>query len=222
MHEEFWQRRWARSEIAFHQTAINPYLERYFPQLNPHASKGRVLVPLCGKTLDILWLAGQGFSVLGIELSETAVQAFFAEQSLNATISQHGVFTCYQLDAIALWCGDFFALTAEDVADCSLLYDRAALIALPPEMRQAYAEHLSRILPVPCQGLLISLDYPQAQMNGPPFAVPADEVQHLLAADWDIRLLESPDVLADYPRFQGHGLSVLNEPVYQLNKKGHP
>lgn len=216
MHEEFWQRRWARNEIAFHQSQINPYLRRYFPT-PPAETPGRVLVPLCGKAQDLLWLAEQGWSVLGIELSETAVQAFFAEHGLTPEQRTYREFSCYHSGPLEIWCGNFFALERDDVADCHWLYDRAALIALPEPMRVQYAQHLSAVLPKGCQGLLIGLEYSQERMPGPPFSVAAPEVQALLAEQWTLTLLEKPEVLADYPRFQEH-LEFLYEPVYQLEK----
>lgn len=220
MHEDFWHRRWSRNEIAFHQQQVNPYLQRYITRLKAagsNAVSGRVFVPLCGKTLDMLWLAELGFSVLGIELSEAAVQAFFAEHQLQSQISQHKGFTSYKAGAVEIWCGDFFQLEAADLSDCSLVYDRAALIALPEAMRQDYVTHLSACLPASCQGLLISLAYPQEQMAGPPFSVLDSEVQELFQAlQWRLELLEQPDVSSQYPRFQTHQLDFLHEPVYWL------
>ena len=141
MQPEFWQDRWASNQIGFHQREVNPYLQRHWPVLGlPVVVK--VLVPLCGKSLDLLWLAGQGHQVLGIELSQTAVEDFFSEQQLAPEVSDAGAFKVYRAGAIELWCGDFFALTARDVADCAALYDRAALIALPPPMRERYGAHL--------------------------------------------------------------------------------
>ena len=129
MEPTFWRERWARNQIGFHLPQVNPHLQRHWPQLGL-AAGAQVLVPLCGKSLDLVWLASHGHPVLGVELSEQAVQAFFSEQGLTPRISQHGVFSVYQADVIEVWCGDFFALDAEAVADCCALYDRAALIAL--------------------------------------------------------------------------------------------
>lgn len=175
MHEDFWQARWARDEIGFHLDEVNPYLLRYWSQLSAQPGE-RVLVPLCGKTLDLRWLAAQGLQVLGVELSRKAIEDFFVEQGLQPQIEEQGAFVHFRAEAIELWCGDFFALTAADVEQCHLFYDRAALIALPLEMRQRYVAHLQAILPQVCRGLLVTLDYPQEQMNGPPFAVPAEQV----------------------------------------------
>ncbi|KTC63401.1 thiopurine S-methyltransferase, partial [Pseudomonas fluorescens ABAC62] len=148
------------------------------------AEGAKVLVPLCGKSLDLMWLASQGYRVLGVELSEQAVEAFFSEQNLTPRITREGAFSVYRADAIEVWCGDFFSLEPRDLTDCTALYDRAAMIALPPLMRARYAEHLNALLRPGCQGLLITLDYDQTQKAGPPFAVTDEEVKVLLEPHW--------------------------------------
>jgi thiopurine S-methyltransferase len=218
MHQDFWQQRWARNEIGFHLPEVNPYLTQCWPALQV-AVGAQVLVPLCGKSVDLPWLAAQGYRVLGVELAQTAVEAFFSEQGLLAEIDQVGEFRRYRSGAIEVLCGDFFNLTAADLVECQALYDRAALIALPESMRARYAAHLSAILPVGCAGLLVVLDYPQEQMPGPPFAVSEAEVQQLLAApQWSVELLEARDVLGENWRFLQRGLSQLNERVYRLQR----
>ncbi|POA21710.1 thiopurine S-methyltransferase [Pseudomonas sp. FW300-N1A1] len=219
MQPEFWQKRWALNQIGFHQADVNPYLQRYWPQLDLK-DEARVLVPLCGKSLDLVWLAGQGYRVLGVELSEKAVEDFFAEQQLTPRITEHGVFKVYEAGPIALWCGDFFALTAADVADCAALYDRAALIALPPSMREQYVAHLMRIVPAGGEGLLITLDYDQAQLAGPPFAVKDDEVQALFSDRWRLEVLEVRDILGESWKFLQGGVTRLDERVYRLVTAG--
>ena len=217
MHAEFWQARWARSEIGFHLPEVNPYLQQYWPALGlPEGT--RVLVPLCGKSLDLAWLAGQGYQVVGVELAQRAVEDFFAEHKLQPEVSEVGAFRLYRAGAVEIYCGDFFALTAQLLAGCSALYDRAALIALPPEMRARYVAHLSQLLPSGCQGLLVSLDYDQARMDGPPFAVADDEVQRLFTPDWQLEELACGDVLGDNWKFLKRGLERLDERVYQLRK----
>lgn len=217
MYAEFWQARWARGEIGFHSAEVNPYLQRHWPGLG--LSEGaRVLVPLCGKSLDLAWLAGQGYRVLGVELAQKAVEDFFSEQQLQPQISQMGDFALYSAGAVEIYCGDFFALTAQQLEECTGLYDRAALIALPAEMRARYAAHLTQVLPRGCQGLLVTLDYQQEQMDGPPFAVPDSEVQQLFAAAWQVATLESGDVLGENVKFLQRGLQRLDERVYRLRK----
>ena len=218
MDSQFWRARWARNQIGFHLPEVNPYLQRHWPQL-ALAQGAKVLVPLCGKSLDLVWLASQGHRVLGVELSEQAVDAFFSEQGLTPRISQRGVFKVYQADVIEVWCGDFFALDADALRDCTALYDRAALIALPPLMRARYTEHLNVLLGAGCKGLLITLDYDQTQKAGPPFAVIDDEVKLLLGAHWTLEVLEEHDVLGESWKFVQDGVTRLEERVYQLTRR---
>ncbi|MCR4542564.1 thiopurine S-methyltransferase [Pseudomonas sp. 18.1.10] len=216
MEPKFWQERWARNQIGFHLPEVNPYLQRHWP---PLADGAKVLVPLCGKSLDLMWLASQGLRVVGVELSEQAVEAFFSEQNLTPRITERGVFKVYQADSIEIWCGDFFALDAEVLVDCVALYDRAALIALPPLMRAQYTDHLNRWLPIGCQGLLITLDYEQVQKAGPPFAVTGEEVQLLLGEHWGLQVLQEQDILGESWKFVQDGVTRLEERVYQLVKR---
>ncbi|MGE7812344.1 thiopurine S-methyltransferase [Pseudomonas sivasensis] len=215
MEPKFWQERWARNQLGFHLPEVNPYLQRHWPSL-ALAEGAKVLVPLCGKSLDLMWLATQGHRVLGVELSEQAVEAFFSEQSLTPRITQRGVFTVYQADLIEVWCGDFFALDAEVLADCTAVYDRAALIALPPLMRSQYTEQLNNMLRPGCQGLLITLDYDQTQKAGPPFAVTDEEVKVLLGAHWSLQVIEKQDILGESWKFVQDGVTGLDERVYRV------
>lgn len=217
MEPKFWQERWARNQIGFHLPEVNPYMQRHWPQLVV-AEGSKVLVPLCGKSLDLVWLASHGLRVMGVELSEQAVEALFNEQNLVPRITRRGAFTVYQADLIEVWCGDFFALDAEALVGCAALYDRAALIALPPLMRAQYAEHLSRLLPSGCQGLLITLDYDQTQKAGPPFAVTDDEVRVLFGPNWTLETLQEQDVLGESWKFVQEGVTRLDERVYRLTK----
>ncbi|MGZ9669264.1 thiopurine S-methyltransferase [Pseudomonas sp. GNP014] len=216
MQPEFWHKKWASNQIGFHLSEVNPYLQRHWPELSMPAT-ARVLVPLCGKSLDLTWLAGRGHQVLGIELSEKAIEDFFSEHQIQPQISEKGAFKVYRSDAIELWCGDFFALTASDVADCVAFYDRAALIALPAPMRERYAAHLQQILPQGVQGVLITLDYDQAQIPGPPFAVGDDEVKRLLGDLWQVQALEERDVLGESWKFLQAGVTRLEERVYRVS-----
>lgn len=215
MEPDFWHKRWADNQIGFHLPEVNPGLQRHWPRLAV-VEGAKVLVPLCGKSLDLMWLASQGYRVLGVELSEQAVEAFFGEQNLTPRISQQGAFKVYRADSVEVWCGDFFALDADAVADCTALYDRAALIALPPLMRTQYAEHLGHLLGVGCKGLLITLDYDQVQKAGPPFAVTDDEVKVLLGPHWALALLEERDILGESGKFAQDGVTRLEERAYQL------
>lgn len=181
------------------------------------AQGSRVLVPLCGKTLDLLWLAHQGHLVLGVELSEKAITDFFDEHQLKPSVSEEGAFKVFRAGDIEIRCGDFFALSPEDLLGCTALYDRAALIALPAQMRERYTAHLQNLLPS-CAGLLITLEYNQAEMPGPPFSVNDDEVRRLLGNHWQLEVLQEEDVLEESWKFVQSGVTRLDERVYRISK----
>lgn len=218
MDQTFWHARWEANEIGFHQAEINPHLQAYWPALQA-AADGCVFVPLCGKSRDMLWLAGEGQRVLGVEISPIAVQSFFSENRLLPVSMLMVPFTVHRSDEITLLQGDFFALTSDHLADVTAVYDRASLIALPPALRARYARHMAGLLRPGVPVLLVTLDYPQTQMEGPPFAVAAGEVERLFGADFDISALEGQDILAENPRFQARGLTRLREEVYRLVRR---
>lgn len=215
MKKEFWLERWERSEIGFHQDEVNPYLLKYWPELHA-AQGGEVFVPLCGKSLDMLWLRQQGHRVLGVELSPIAVRDFFAENGMQLDHSRNGQFDCCEANDIRILCGDFFELTREHMVKVRAVYDRASLVALPPEMRERYARHLVDILPPRTQILLVTFDYLQAEMQGPPFAVSVSEVEALYGKHAEIQLLAQEDAMAKNPRFRQRGVSRMQENIFLL------
>ncbi|AOW04991.1 putative thiopurine S-methyltransferase [Yarrowia lipolytica] len=213
MKPEFWQDRWNKDQIGWHQKSANPHLVKYWPTLN--ISQGStVIVPLCGKSLDMRWLEGLGYNVLGVELSEKACKQYFDQMELEPKVSKNasGKFTIYEAGNTQIWCGDLFDLDADDVKYVSALYDRASVIALPPDMRERYAAHLGALIPDP-QGLIITLDYDQSKMNGPPHAVSDAEVQRLFGTNWKLTLLEEVD---KKDMFKEEGIEPV-ERVYKLN-----
>ncbi|XXF07141.1 thiopurine S-methyltransferase [Pseudomonas sp. D2-3] len=213
MQDSFWLQRWHANQIGFHARQVNDLLQRHWATV-AGASEAPVLVPLCGKSLDIAWLAARGHRVVGVELAEVAVAAFFAEQRIQPVISEEGAFKVYRHGRVELFCGDFFALEAKHLQDCALFYDRAALIALPAEMRERYVHHLQQILLPESHGLLVTLDYDQRLMDGPPFSVSDAEVRSWAGSIWESELLESQDALED--RFRARGLARMDERAYHL------
>jgi thiopurine S-methyltransferase len=218
MDPDFWQQRWREGRIGFHQGRPTPQLLEYWPAL-ALAPGSQVFVPLAGKSLDLAWLAAQGHRVLGVELSPLAVAQFFAEHDLTPQVHDSRYGRHYRAGDIELVCGDVFGLDADVLADCAAVYDRAALIALPPPLRRRYVHELHAQLPAGCRGLLITLEYPQHEKQGPPFAVPEAEVRDLYGRDWDVQVLERRDILAQQPGFVAEGVSTLETVVYGLSKR---
>ena len=219
MKKDYWLQRWEREETGFHKHEINSYLRQHWQAL--HLAPGsEVFVPLCGKSRDMSWLSEQGYPVLGVELSAIAVQAFFQESGRTPQYIAGERFDRYETDGIRVRCGDFFALGKDDLSNVKAVYDRAALVALSPETRELYVRHLLGILPPATQILLLTFDYPQPEMPGPPFAVSSGEVEALYHGHAAIRLLAQRDVLAQEPRFQERGLSRLEEGVFLLTLHG--
>lgn len=217
MRPRFWHERWQQNQIGFHQDEFNPYLQTYWPKLQlPVGSK--VFVPLCGKSIDMLWLRAEGYEVLGIELSPIAVHDFFAEHQLEPTISQQGVFELWEVDGLQILLGDFFQLTAADLATCQAIYDRASLIALPPDMREQYAVHLKQIAAAK-PSLLITLEYDQAVTGGPPFSVTAAEVDQYYADQYQIERLAHVDISHTQHGIMAKGVKELYEGIYWLQMK---
>lgn len=216
MNPDFWHQRWHDNQIGFHQAAPTPLLLKHWPSLGVPAG-ARVFVPLAGKSLDMLWFASQGHRVLGVELSKLAVEQFFAEHGLQPDIETTRYGTHYRAGDIEIINGDAFGLDGAALRDCAAVFDRAALIALPPDLRMRYASELYAKLPTGCRGLLITLEYPQAERDGPPFSVPEGEVRAEFGRDWDIDLLDRRPIPPEHPGFVS-GVSKLDTAVYSLSR----
>ena len=215
MDREFWISRWAENRIGFHMEGVNPLLERFWPQIES-AKRGRVLVPLCGKSEDLRWLLERGHDVAGVDLSPIAARAFAKEQGIAFTETQEPPFIVFRGKQITYYVGDLFDFTAGIGGHFDLIYDRAALIALPPAMRPGYARQLKSLMAVQGRGLLISLEYDTSNMDGPPFSVSASEVT-LLFSELQVRKLHEYDSLDDEPRFKDRGVRWMKEVVYKLS-----
>lgn len=218
MDPDFWHQRWRENQIGFHQPDVNLHLQAFWPQLGVPGG-GRVFVPLCGKSLDMRWLRQQGCRVVGVEISPVAVQDFFREQGLQPDCTRTAHFERCSADGIELLCGDFFDLTRADLDGVAAVYDRASLIALPPSLRVDYARHLTGLLAPATPVLLVTLEYDQDQMQGPPFSVTESEVRRLFEAGFEVEVQHADDVLAREPRFRERGLTRLDEKVYLLRRR---
>lgn len=220
MKSDFWLEKWQANDIAFHEPEGNEALPTLWPRLGVSPTS-TVFVPLCGKSVDLLWLARQGHRVIGVELSPLAVDAFFAENKLTPTVTERDGFRVHTADGIEIWCGDLFALPDAVLADVAAVYDRACLIAFPPEMRPRYAKKMITGTAPDTVTLLLTVEYDQTRMDGPPFSVPTEEIEMLFADASDIELIGKQEVLTPDHRFRtrGKGLTSLIAAGYIMRRK---
>ena len=218
MDPAFWHARWQDGRIGFHQGRPTPLMLKHWPSLGIEPGS-RVFVPLCGKSLDMAWLASQGLGVLGVELAPLAVSQFFEEQALLPATEETRYGVHHRAAGIEIICGDAFALDEAVLRDCDAVLDRAALIALPHDLRERYARELYAKLRPGCRGLLITLEYPQHEKAGPPFSVDEAEVHALFDRDWRVELLERRDILDSQPAFVAEGVTALRTAVYRLDRR---
>lgn len=217
MQPEFWLDRWRAAQIGFHQSRVDRHLTAYWPGLKvePHS---RVFVPLCGKSLDLLWLQEQGHEVIGVELSPVALESFCMEHGIPATRRSIGDFELYEAKGFDLYCGDFLKLTPALLGNLSAVYDRASLISWSQDLRASYVDHMTALTVPGTRTLLIAVEYPAAQMSGPPFPVTADAIEKLYAPHHSIKRLARHDVLELEPRLKARGLKELHEVCYELTR----
>ncbi len=192
MDESFWLPRWESNNIAFHQSEANPLLINYLKELSL-AKGSRVFLPLCGKTLDISWLLSNGYRVAGAELSETAIEQLFIELGLEPKILEVGEVKLYSARNIDIFVGNIFHLSDKMIGSVNAIYDRAALVALPEEMRNQYATHLMEIT-IKAPQLLICYEYDQALMEGPPFSISNVEINQHYSDSYDLTLILGSNV----------------------------
>ncbi|MEZ9058225.1 thiopurine S-methyltransferase [Vibrio pelagius] len=209
---EFWHNKWAANQIGFHLEDVNPLLIEFWKHTEPSHEKS-VFVPLCGKSEDLVWLASKHQDVQGVELSQIAVRAFFSEHFYTPMVTQiNGQHELYQFDELSIYTGDYFTAPIQAV---DIIYDRASLVALPKEMRVQYVARLKQLLKPGGKILLVTLDYDQEEMSGPPFSVPRDEVEQLFS-EYKITQLNQDIADDDHPKIAKKGLSRFSEEVYLI------
>jgi thiopurine S-methyltransferase len=219
MEPDFWHDRWNTDQIGFHQPRPNEKLTAHWPSLEAPAASA-VFVPLCGKSLDMVWLAKRGHRIVGVELSELAVDDFFAGQNLTPETRQVGSLTLKSAGPFELYCGDYFDISPDLVEDARAIYDRAALVALPAHMRRAYAAHTNSLFAAaPAPIFLITLEYDQSIVDGPPHSVPRTEVEELFGAGYDIHERHRAEDRSPPPKFVDAGLHSVTEVAYLLEPR---
>ena len=209
---EFWLQRWREGSTPWHEGAPNEALRRHLDRLELR-SGDRIFVPLCGKAEDMWWLHERELEVLGIDLSPIAGREFLDVHGLEFTESRDSRYSVLESPGFRLFAGDFFALEADDLAGVAAVYDRAALVALPPPMRRRYAERLNTLVGAPI--LLISMVYPEHEIDGPPFSVPESEVRALFGDRRRVRHLAEEDII-ERSSLRKRGLTQLHEHTYLI------
>ena len=212
MEAEFWLRRWREGSTPWHEGVPNAALARHVDDLGL-APRDRVFVPLCGKAEDMWWLHERGLEVLGIDLSPIAARDFLRAHRVEYRESRSSRFSVLESPGFRLLAGDFFALEAEDLAGVAGVYDRAALVALPPDMRRRYARHLVSLVEAPI--LLVSMVYPEHEIEGPPFSVPEEEVRPLFETRRRVRHLAEEDII-ERSSLRQRGLTALHEHTWLI------
>lgn len=215
MKAEFWLNKWKLDEIGFHQESTNEALQAHWPSVHV-PSGGSVLVPLCGKSLDMRWLAEQGHAVIGIEVSALACEAFFDALELKPEAGKTGTLRTLSAGPYRILLGDFFAATAADIGPVAGFYDRAAMVAMPPRMQPSYAAQLLRLLPAGAAGLVNCLEYPPGAMEGPPFPIDQERLGNLLGAQCRVKRLAIKAMQTAGTALEGRGLAGLEETAYRV------
>lgn len=214
-----WLDHWEKNDIAFHQLEGNPLLKEFWSGLQVPVGS-TVLVPLCGKTVDMLWLMQQGYHVIGVELSEIACKDFFTENNLPFEIKKRDDFTRYFNDKIEIFCGDFFALTKELMPPIEAVYDRAAFIALSNDLRQRYAAHLINLM-APKSKMFLIVYNSSDTVEGPPFPISRAEIDKKYGKDFQIKEVISIERKTILPHLHEKGYRELTENVYYLNRSNN-
>jgi thiopurine S-methyltransferase len=215
MDANFWLERWRLNQIGFHQADFNARLIRHWPALNVPKG-GTVFVPLCGKSRDMLWFAQAGYRVLGVELASAAIEAFFQDAGAPYVYRQQSPLSWYEGTGIRIGCGNFFDLTTADLAETNAVFDRGALVALPPDMRRRYVDHLLAVLPQRAEILLLTLEYDQTRVGGPPFSVQRVEVESLYGGRCSVTRLEAATTDQVPPHFSAQGIKTTGESTYRI------
>ncbi|CAB9544981.1 hypothetical protein BROOK1789C_2091 [Bathymodiolus brooksi thiotrophic gill symbiont] len=212
-----WIQRWKNGETGWHKEVTNSKLVEFIDSLKLQVG-GTVFVPLCGKSYDMIYLLKQGYKVVAVELSVLAIEAFFNENVMAYTVQKAEKFSVYNADNIRIFCGDYFDLDASHLSEVDAVYDRGSLIALPADLRVKYAQHLHTIILNGCRVLLLTLNYPQSQIDGPPFSVSEAEVNSLFLG-FECQQLQCFDDIKNEPKFQKAKVDFVEKATYCLRKK---
>ncbi|XP_043995493.1 probable thiopurine S-methyltransferase [Gambusia affinis] len=217
-----WSQRWQENKIGFHQPEVHSMLQTNYEAVVNGRSAVRWFFPLCGKAVDMKWLADLGHSVVGVEISEMAIRQFFQENKM--TFSEEdvpavpGAKVFQNSDrSVSLYQCDLFSFSSAVAGRFGAIWDRGSLVAINPRDRDRYAALIVSLMAPDCRYLLDTLLYNPELYKGPPFFVPDEQVQSLFGGRCDVELLQSVDALTD--RQRAWGLDALTENVHLLTLK---
>ncbi|MBT3722119.1 MAG: thiopurine S-methyltransferase [Gammaproteobacteria bacterium] len=211
-----WHSHWIRKSPGFHEGQVNSYLQQFLPLYNLQPGD-TVFMPLCGKAVDILWLSQQGYHVIGVELSDVAIQSFFEESGIGFEKEELEKLVVYKAENITLYQGDYMNLQDKYLKNCKLVYDRASIVAIESFNRKTYKRKMLEIIPAATPMLLVTLDYDQNIMQGPPFSVPVSEITQLYQPEYKLELLQSSEQIEERPKWRDIGLQSLLESALRLS-----
>jgi thiopurine S-methyltransferase len=214
MDEMFWQERWQAGQIGFHAPEVNPHLVRHAARLCGSAGPTRVLLPLCGKSVDLTWLASQGHEVVGVEFVEQAAAAHFHEQGVTPETTHIGPWRALRHRGVTIVLANFFELNVDDgpLGTFPAVFDRAALIAVEPARRDDYMARIHALSAADARLLMVALDHDMP--TGPPFSVPRDALAILARGRFALDAVDDTDVLAAEPRFRDRGATRMRDQVW--------
>lgn len=216
MDADFWLNAWDKGSIGFHRSDYHPELLKYFKHIKPKGDD-KILVPLCGKSKDMLFLHDQGLKITGVEFSNKACEEFFSENELEFLRTDKNNFDVFEGKAHTLYCGDYFSFDPGHKYDAA--YDRAAIVALDPKSRTKYAKQYAHLLNKNGKLLLLSFEYDQSKVQGPPFSVEEYFIRELFENEFEVEVLESKAVEIGSPRFIEAGVIEAVQKSYLLTKK---
>ena len=195
MTHEQWTQAWDKGTIGWHKDKVDAILQKYLKQLCGDKESISILVTLCGKSLDLPWLADQGHSVVGCELAELAGKQLFEENNIPFSVTAIDDFKVFSATdkKLKFYAGDFFKVSASLVGTFDVIWDHNAFGAVSPSDRSCYIELLSSLLLPGGKILLSNWEYDQSKRNIAPYSLNSEQIKEYFGAQFEVKLLERMD-----------------------------
>ncbi|XP_013388873.1 probable thiopurine S-methyltransferase [Lingula anatina] len=189
-----WIGAWERNSTRWHMPNVNCFLEEFLDVLLAGKKAAKILVPLCGKTIDMKWLADLGHTVIGVDGAEKAATEFFTEQNIAYKVEPcdaiQGTLCCSMDNKIRIYVGDFFKFNQDFEGQFDAIWDRASLVAIDESDRLQYVNILNSVLKPGCHCLIEAMDFIPSEKSGSPHAIPLECVRELFGNDYNVKLLK--------------------------------